>query len=122
VRSKDSVPAEIDSDLLELIAATLSVGDIVPTVSEGNPNRIDSIEPLSIGVTTERSARRRKAEQVPGWMFNVAWRRLQETGRVRRKELTEVKRSSAVCAILARLPDIEITSSRPVELALRARR
>jgi hypothetical protein len=55
-------------------------------------------------------------------MLNCAWREL-----TRRRSLTNsfllnelnAKRSSAICALLARLPDVEAITTRPITLVLR---
>jgi hypothetical protein len=62
------------------------------------------------------------AELVPAWMLNCAWRELTE-----RRTLTNAfllnylhaKRSSAVCALLARLCTVDVVTTRPVTLVLR---
>jgi hypothetical protein len=79
-----------------------------------------------VWIETERSARLgRGAEPVPAWMLNVAWDHLVANGRLTNRYLLaedglNVKRSSAVCALLAALPFVEVVSRRPIELALTA--
>ena len=118
---RQDVPAAIENELLTLIEAALAPGTVIHTIADGRPNTLEAIEPVGIWVVTERSTRRGGAELVPGWMFNVGWREL-SLGRVlEARELVKVaKRSSAVCAVLAQLPEVEVHSSRPIRLALRA--
>lgn len=57
------------------------------------------------------------AEPIPAWMFNLAWERLQTHGELTNGELLNelrVHRSSAVCAILARLPGVEQVAGREI--------
>jgi hypothetical protein len=49
-------------------------------------------------------------QEIPAWMFNLAWEYLQTHGELTNAHLLNelrVHRSSAVCAILARLPGVE---------------
>jgi hypothetical protein len=60
-------------------------------------------------------------------MFQLAVDQLEAHGRLTNAYLLSsdglnVKRSSAVCAILARLPWVEVASRRPVELTRRGAR
>ena len=73
-------------------------------------NRVVDLSPVEIHVQTARSRLRiGGAEAIPAWMFNLAWDRLRIHGSISNVELLEdlrVHRSSAVCAILARLPPV----------------
>jgi hypothetical protein len=129
--ARDWTPAEIalpddqfDQDLLELLRRAVPIGSTVLTLSEGRPNVVVDISPHGIYVETQRSrSRQTGAQLVPAWMLQLAWDYLQ-----RSKELTagylvaddglNVKRSSAVCALLARLPGVTVTSTRPIVLRL----
>jgi hypothetical protein len=75
------------------------------------PNRVVDLTPSEVYVETERSrARTGRAEPIPAWMFNLAWDRLRTHGTLSNRELLEdlrVHRSSAVCAILARVPGVQ---------------
>ncbi len=61
-------------------------------------------------VEAERSQRRLGgSEPIPAWMLNLAWDRLKVVGTLSNRELLDdlrVHRSSAVCALLARLPGV----------------
>ena len=75
------------------------------------PNRVVDLSPVAVFVETARSRQRvGGAEPIPAWMLNLAWDRLRTLGTLSNTELLNdlrVHRSSAVCAILARLPQIE---------------
>ena len=74
-------------------------------------------------VETERSrGRHGGAEPIPAWMINLAWEYLRSHGRLANTELLNdlrVHRSSAVCAILARLPDVRREAGREIVLTWR---
>lgn len=88
------------------------------------PNRIVDLTPTDVFVETERSRTvSGGAEPIPAWMFNVAWDYLQTHGHLTNGILLNhlrVHRSSAVCAILARVPGVvqergrEITLTYPI--------
>jgi hypothetical protein len=86
-------------------------------------NRVVELSPVEVHIETERSRRRTGgAEVIPAWMFNLAWERLRTHGTLTNSELLNdlrVHRSSAVCAILARLPTAERAPG--MEIALRWR-
>jgi HKD family nuclease len=71
-------------------------------------------------VETERSkAQTGGAAPIPAWMFNLAWEYLRTHGELTNTVLLNdlrVHRSSAVCAILARLPGIERVPGRQITL------
>jgi hypothetical protein len=110
-------------ELLDSIAASSPVGSTISTLAFGKPNRIVAIEPEGVRIETERSlARTGNAELVPAWMLNHAWRRLVQDGTLTNSFLVndlKVKRSSAVCALLARFPDVEVSATRPITLVRR---
>lgn len=56
-------------------------------------------------------------------MINAAWEHLQRKGAISNTELLasnglNVKRSSFVCALLSRLPNVEVDGLRPIRLRL----
>ena len=86
------------------------------------PNRVVELTPVEVHVETERSRSRGGAESIPAWMFNLAWERLRTHGALSNSELLNdlrVHRSSAVCAILARLPQVERAPGREIVLRWR---
>ena len=86
------------------------------------PNRVVEVTPSGVLVETKKSlAERGGASEVPAWMLNLAWDRLKTHGSLTNIMLLNdlrVHRSSAVCAILARLPGVERWSGHGIELRL----
>lgn len=97
----------------------------VTTLSNGKANRIERVDRSGVLISTEASDAKSSGPQlVPAWMLNVAWRHLRSAGTLSNRYLLasdglNVKRSSAVCALVARLPGVEVASSRPIELRYR---
>jgi hypothetical protein len=119
MRTRTEVPDQIDPELLALIENHVAVGSEIGTVSQGRTNRVESISPAGVEISTEKSDRGDGPQLVPGWMFNVAWDELERTGRLRAADLRKAaKRSSAVCAVIAALPVVSVVSERPIELRL----
>lgn len=85
------------------------------------PNRVVDFTRAEVHVETERSrARTGRAEPIPAWMFNLAWDWIRTHGTLSNRELLDdlrVHRSSAVCAMLARLPGVERLPGRDIRLA-----
>jgi hypothetical protein len=83
-------------------------------------NRIAELTPVEVLVETERSrSRTGGAEAIPAWMFNLAWDRLRSFGVLTNRELLDdlrVHRSSAVCAMLARIPGVGRMPGRAIAL------
>lgn len=113
------VPATLDSDLRDLLRRSLSSGDVVPTISRSEPNTIGEIRDDGVKVLTTRSSP--SFSLVPAWMLNAAWRILKEQGTVTSDDIRGVRRSSAVFAMLARLPGVEVRSSTPIVLSISER-
>ena len=95
---------------------------VVFTLSNSKPNRIERVDADGVLLSTGASDAKGSGPQlVDAWMLNAAWRHLRTTGRLTNRYLLSsdglnVKRSSAVCALLARLPGVEVISTRPIEL------
>lgn len=100
-----------DPSLWPLIEKHIGVGEVIRTLGRGQPNTVVECTTAGLVIATERSIARGSAgEEVPAWMFNVAWRALQDDGLLTAQHLLnelQVKRSSAVLAVLARLPGVE---------------
>jgi hypothetical protein len=118
------VPDELlTPPLLAALRRAIPAGTVVPTVSEGRPNTVVEITPHGVYIETERSQAKGSAAQlVPAWMLQLAWDYLQQHRQLSNRFLLatdglNVKRSSAVCALLAQLPDIT-TTTRPLTLHL----
>jgi hypothetical protein len=117
----------LDDELLALIQTHVPAGTTVETLGRGHLNWIVDVAASGIRIETERSRMLgENAQLVPAWMLQSAWSYLNEHGRLTNKQLlaTEglnVKRSSAVCALLSHLPGVEVESRRPIVLRLRQR-
>lgn len=108
---EDSIPSE----LFKLLHEAVAEDPVFYTLGRPAPNRIVELTPELVWVETERSKERGKPEVVPAWMIEVAWRHLQQHGELTNKYLLaddglNVKRSSFVCAVLARMPGVEATA------------
>lgn len=121
----DVVPASrevLSPELLDRIVAVAAEGPVVATLADGKPNRIVEVTPDGIWVETERSrALGRPAQLVDAWMLEIAWEWLVAHGTLTNRWLLatdglNVKRSSFVCALLTRFPDVAVTSLRPITL------
>lgn len=91
--------------------------------SKPKENRVVELAPTEMYIATARSMRSGTgAEPVPAWMVNLAWDYLRQHGRLSNPYLLNelrVHRSSAVLAVLARLPLIEQVSRSPITLEWR---
>jgi hypothetical protein len=78
------------------------------------------VKEAAVYVETDRSRERRGgAEEIPAWMFNLAWDHLRTHGELSNRTLLDelrVHRSSAVCAILARMPGVNVRPGRTITL------
>lgn len=111
----------IADDLWSDLKAVVREDQVVYTLGQQRKaNRIHNVGRQAISISTEHSGG--GPEEVPAWMFNTAWDALKRAGSLRASDLQgpvlNVKRSSAVCAILALLPRVEVASARPIELKL----
>ena len=75
-------------------------------------NRVLRLSDSEAWVETDKSrAEGVGGKPIPAWMFNLAWRALKNLGSLSNHQLLNglrVHRSSAVCAILARIPGVEV--------------
>ncbi len=119
-------PEVLEMDLLTRVTAIIAADPVIVTLSDGRCNRVTEITPDGVWVETERSLRLGRPPQVvEAWMIQSAWDYLKAHGTLSNRFLLSgdglnVKRSSFVCALLARLPDVEVRSIRPIVLALRS--
>jgi HKD family nuclease len=114
----------LDPYLLAAISAAQRSDPVFMTLGPNpRPNRIVQVTPAEVLVETERSRTRRGgAESIPAWMFNLAWEWLRAKGELSNRVLLDelrVHRSSAVCAVLARLPEVEVAPGKRIVLRLR---
>jgi hypothetical protein len=116
---------ELTPHLLEALRAAIPTDTVIVTLANQRPNRVVAIEPRGVTIETERSAKLgREPELVPAWMIQTAWDQLQRRGELSNSELVSsaglnVKRSSAVCALLAQFAEVTVVSRRPIVLRVR---
>jgi hypothetical protein len=121
-------PEELDPAFLDKLRQAVPPGSVVPTLSGDRPNTVTGVSPQGLYVETDKSrAKGTPPRLVPAWMLQLAWDYLRARGTLTNRYLLatdglNVKRSSAVCAVLARLPEVEVTSVRPISLCVRAPR
>ncbi len=120
----ESSEEEIDPELLAMISAEIVREPKLYTLgSAPKPNFVRDVAASGLWVETERSrAQEAGAQLVPPWMLNLAWDTLKARGELSNRELLDelrVHRSSFVCALLARIPGVEVVSSRPILLRYR---
>ena len=111
------------AELLALLRAHTPTGGVIATVTAGKPNWVTGVDERGVWIETEASTDKGTSPQlVPAWMIQVAWDHLRQHGTLDNTYLLassglNVKRSSAVCALLARLPGVTLASTRPIRLA-----
>ena len=129
-RSEAWVPAAAEEpretiapELLAALSDAQRRDPVFPTLSDRKPNRVVEVTPSHVLVETERSVSERTGPQpVDAWMLNLAWEYLRTRGELRNTVLLNelrVHRSSAVCAMLARVPGVEAASRSPIVLRWR---
>jgi HKD family nuclease len=111
----------IDPVLRRLIDAERTRDPMFHTLGTSpKPNRIIDVTASAVYVETDRSVREQGGPAaIPAWMFNLAWERLRTHGKLTNTELLNglrVHRSSAVCAILARLPGVSVRGGGAITL------
>jgi hypothetical protein len=116
------MPEALDPVLLGHLEDLARRSPAVATLSTGRVNRIASVGAEGARIETDNTDDKRSGPQlVPAWMLNTAWHHLTVTGSLENRYLVSeaglnVKRSSAVCALLAHLPGVSVASSRPIVL------
>lgn len=110
------------NDLLHKIDKSVSCGQKIFTLAQGLPNKIVDISPAGVLVETDRSIKRGTGPQlVDAWMLELAWDYLKSRGQLSNAVLLNelhVNRSSAVCAILAKLNEVDVVSTKPILLQM----
>lgn len=127
--------AEVAEELLpeELYAALVrevARDPVFLSVRHKRPHRVTEITRSGVWIETDALLLRRLPSQfVPAWMLTLAWEVLLAEGTLtatllRADDGLNLTRASEICAFLARLPDVQVASTRPVTLSttLRARR
>jgi hypothetical protein len=123
-RAAEPVEEVFELELLSALRIAVEENPVFMTLgARPAPNRVVDLSPVAVHVETERSRERvGGAEPIPAWMFNLAWDRLRTFKTLTNSELLNdlrVHRSSAVCAILARLPQVERVPGREILLRWR---
>jgi hypothetical protein len=107
----------LDAALYERILVAHRQSPVFLTLGKAAENLVREVTPSALYVDTERSRARGKPEPIPAWMLNLAWEVLQARGTLDNGTLLDelrVHRSSAVLAILARLPGVEPLKGRRI--------
>ena len=108
-------PTKFDERLHQLLQTATRENAKFLTLSHDKPNIVTALTPTGLYVETEASLLKGSQPQlVPSWMFELAWQTLQARGYVTQQAVLNelnIKRSAAVCAILARLPGVEVDQS-----------
>ncbi len=107
----------IEPALYDLLRAAHRESPVFLTLGKAAENVVREVTPSALYVDTERSRARGKTEPIPAWMLNLAWEVLEARGTLDNGMLLDklrVHRSSAVLAILARLPGVERLKGRRI--------
>lgn len=122
----DAPEEEILPELLAALGTARRLDPVFMTLGPSpRPNRVVEVTPSEVWIETERTIRERTGPQpVPAWMLNLAWEYLRTRGELSNTTLLNqlrVHRSSAVCALLARLPEVEVNRGRSIALRWKGR-
>ncbi len=116
-------PEVIEPGLLAAIEAEQQRDPVFRTLRRGSANLVTEVTPAAVYIETDATRQKGTGPQpVEAWMLNLAWDHLQTHGRLSNTELLQdlrVHRSSAVCAILARVPGVQVTAKEPIQLEWR---
>jgi hypothetical protein len=121
-KDDDEFEQDLFKALEELVAAE---GGVVSTLGPlPKANKIRDVTRTGLYVETGASQKKgRPAQLIPASMIQIAWDYLRAHGELSNAYLVanegsglNVKRSSAVCAILARLPGVELKPGKPIVL------
>jgi len=116
---------ELDPTLLDQLSREAARQPVFETLGRPAENRVVEISRSEVLVETRRTrCRGTGPASIPAWMLNIAWDYLHAHGELSNQTLLNhlrVLRSSAVCAMRARLPGVERVPGRNVALRLRGR-
>lgn len=102
---------------MQLLREHLPTETPVHTLGRRQPNWITAVTNEGLLIETEKTRSAGTGPQlIPAWMFEEAWQRLTTRGTVTNAEMVStkdmsIKRSSAVCAVLAHLPGVSVATS-----------
>ena len=130
LRPEDISPEEsIEPELLARLVALQRATPTVYTLGHApRPNFMRDVAASGLWVETARSAERATrlesagVELVPPRMLNLAWDALRARGTLSNQELLgelRIHRSSFVCAVLAKLPEVEVVPGKKIVLRWR---
>jgi len=110
----------ITPELFAALVREYEADPVFKTITHGKPDHVVDVRRSGVLVATERTLRRRTGPQnLDAWMLNLAWDWLRSRGELANRVLEEelrVHRSSAVCAVLARVPGVVVASRSPIVL------
>ncbi|MHB8877794.1 MAG: phospholipase D family protein [Myxococcaceae bacterium] len=113
---------ELAPELFDALSREAQRDPVFLTLGRPARNTVTEVSRSEVLVRTGRSLRKTgQAASIPAWMFNVAWDYLRAHGELSNDTLLNhlrVMRSSAVCAMLARLPGVERAPGRAVGVRL----
>lgn len=124
--ARDDDEDRLAPELLAAIFAEQERDPVFRTLGSSKPNLVTDVSAAGLHVETSRSRARSNGPQfIPAWMFNLAWDYLRTHGALTNGTLLNhlrVHRSSAVCAVLARVPGVEVAAGRTITLRLSSAR
>jgi hypothetical protein len=117
----DAPGEEIVPELLAALSNAIRLDSVFMTLGpKPVPNKVVEVTPSEVWIETERTSRERTGPQpVPAWMLNLAWEYLRTRGELGNTTLLNqlrVHRSSAVCALLAKVPGVIVVAGRTITL------
>jgi hypothetical protein len=117
----DAPDEEIVPELLAELGKARQIDPVFMTLGPSpRPNRVVEVTPSEVWIESERTLRERTGPQpVSAWMLNLAWEFLKTRGELSNATLLNqlrVHRSSAVCALLARLPEVSVVPGNTIVL------
>lgn len=123
VKVSDARPEPFSQPLFTMIAAAARQDAVFRTLGpRPQPNVVTAVTKDGVYVETAQSKLKGSPPQlIPAWMFELAYEALTQRGELSNSYLLatdglNVKRSSAVCAILARLPGVRVRPGVPIVL------
>jgi hypothetical protein len=121
----DAPSEEVAPELLTALSKARRLDPVFMTLGpKPLPNKVVEVTPSEVWIETERTTRERTGPQpVPAWMLNLAWEYLRTRGELTNTTLLNqlrVHRSSAVCALLARVPGVQVAGGKQIKLTYNA--